>query len=325
MLSPVILSFSSVFSLLGTVLVIIAFGTNNWQEFRVNRTALLRKYTHDSESRPALSNLNQTAIFFDRTLGLFRECFPTDVPNGSGTYTDPMGNQCRNLIDYQIPEDSVVVRSYSYYQLIRMRKLKSLNDSSSDRRTLFSDMMRTCIGLYIVGLVVLSFCLLIGIRGCWRRHLSLIMMTGILLLFAISNESTLSALLLIAAVAVWHGVDYIERELIDRKPFYKTWPSILRQSTDISYGWSYMIAWIGIGFILISSILMLVAHRKMKEEEETEMDAKAVPYMIPSYHEKIMMMPYAHNYYGGYPQQMYGGSYGAPMTNGYYGYLNYGH
>uniref|UniRef100_A0A5S6Q0H9 Claudin n=1 Tax=Trichuris muris TaxID=70415 RepID=A0A5S6Q0H9_TRIMR len=300
MLSPVILSFSSVFSLLGTVLVVIAFGTNNWQEFRVNRTTLLRQYAQDSDIRPALSGLNQTAIFFDRTLGLFRECFPTDVPNGSGTYTDPMGNQCRNLVDYQIPEDAVVVRSYSYYQLIRMH------------------MMRTCIGLYIVGLLVLAFCLLVGVRGCWRRNLSLIMMTGIMLLFA--------TLLMIAAVAVWHGVDYIERELIDRKPFYKTWPSILRRSTDISYGWSYMIAWIGISFILISSVLMLVAHRKMKEEEQREMDSKTVPYIIPSYHEKIMMMPYTHNYYGGYPQQMYG-SYGVapPMTNSYYGYLNYGH
>ncbi|KAL1283721.1 hypothetical protein T4B_2254 [Trichinella pseudospiralis] len=295
--SPVTLSFSSVFSLLGSILIIIAFGTNNWQEFRVNRAAILKKYNQDPETRLALVMINQTDIYFSRTFGFFRECFPSEVPNGAGTYTDPLGSQCRNIQDYQIPEDSTVVSNYGYYQLIRMH------------------MMRTCVALYIVGIVFLSICLTSGIRGCWRRNSSLIMVTGILMLF--------SALFIIASIAIWHGIDYIQRELIDVMPFYKRWPTILNQYTDISYGWSYMVAWIGVGFILISSISMLVAQKKMKDEERRETEGKPLPYMMPAYHEKIMMVPYNQSMYG-YPHPMY--SYGAPtMANSYYGYLTYGH
>lgn len=47
-----------------------------------------------------------------------------------------------------------------------------------------SDLMRTTVAFYIVGLIFLFFCLMAGICGCWRRSPSLILTTGILLLFA---------------------------------------------------------------------------------------------------------------------------------------------
>lgn len=40
---------------------------------------------------------------------------------------------------------------------------------------------------------------------------------------------------------------------------------ILKDATSASeYGWSYIVAWVGIGFILISSVMMLIAYRTMK-------------------------------------------------------------
>ena len=36
--------------------------------------------------------------------------------------------------------------------------------------------------------------------------------------------------------------------------FFLTWPEILRANTSFSIGWSYIIAWIGIGVAFISSL-----------------------------------------------------------------------
>lgn len=39
---------------------------------------------------------------------------------------------------------------------------------------------------------------------------------------------------------------------------------ILKQTTTLNYGWSYIVSWVGIGFVLIASLLMLGAYRAMK-------------------------------------------------------------
>jgi len=93
-----------------------------------------------------------------------------------------------------------------------------------------------------------------------------------------------------------------------------------------------MISWIGIGFVLISSVLMLAAYRAMKEEEREEYEKKRSPYVMasPNYYDKgaaaqAAMVPYGYANYGGYayPAYSYGG-YGGNMGNNYYGYLTYG-
>jgi len=96
-----------------------------------------------------------------------------------------------------------------------------------------------------------------------------------------------------------------------------------------------MISWIGIGFILISSVLMLAAYRAMKEEEREEYEKKRSPYVMasPNYYDKsaaaqAAMMPYGYANYGGYayPAYSYGGygQQGMQAGNNYYGYLTYG-
>jgi len=314
MSSPLVLSLSTVFALVGIVLVAIAFGTNNWQEYKVNRAAILRAVATNNSQRLSLGqDLNRSSLYFDRTYGLFRECFPNQTPNEFGTYLSPLGATCVNIRDYQIPEDRSVIDIYSEPEKTRMH------------------LMRTTVAFYIVGLAFLFFCLFTGISGCWRRSPSLILTTGILLLFA--------TLFLAAAMAVWHGVDYLQREVIDRKPLdrfsggrlFKSWPAILKNATETSYGWSYMISWIGIGFVLISSVLMLAAYRAMKEEEREEYEKKRSPYVMasPNYYDKsgqAAMMPYGYANYGGYayPAYSYGGYGGAMGGNNYYGYLTYG-
>ncbi|VDO96170.1 unnamed protein product [Soboliphyme baturini] len=217
--------------------------------------------------------------------------------HGSGTYIDPLGSHCRNIQDYQIPEDAKVVSSYSYPQRTRMH------------------LMRACVAFYIVGLGFLFICLFTGISGCWRRSAMLILVTGILLLF--------STLFLAGSIAVWHGVDYLQKEVIGIDASFESIRKLINDNTMIGYGWSYMISWIGIGFILISSILMLAAYRAIREEERDEYDKKRMPYIMPNYYDKTAMMPYTYANYGyPYPTYGYSGAYGPP-GNSYYGYLTY--
>lgn len=300
MASPLVLSLSTVFALIGIVLVAIAFGTNNWQEYKVDRAKILAAIS----TNESLRKVNKKDIYFDRVYGLFRQCFPLQLPDDINSYNDPFGQNCVNVRDYRINTDDT-------------KSLDSLSDAERTRMHL----MRTCVAFYIIGLIFLFCCLLCGICGCWRRSASLILSTGILLLFA--------TLFLAAAMAVWHVVDYLQREVIDQPGFYKMWDPLLRANTEISYGWSYIIAWIGICCIFIASILMLFAYRAMKEEERDEFEKKRAPYMMSNYYDSknAMVSPYNYQTYGyaypGYSYPAYAQQ-GASAGNGYYGYLTYG-
>jgi len=180
-------------------------------------------------------------------------------------------------------------------------------------------LMRMTVAFYVVGLAFLALCLFTGIAGCWRRSGSLILTTGILLLFAV--------LFLAASMALWHGVDYLEREVLDVPPFYRSWEPLLKQTTTFNYGWSYIVSWVGIGFVLISSLLMLAAYRAIKEEEAEEYEKKhgGGAYLMPNYYDKsAAMMPYAYGTYAGYGAAAYPAAYYGNYGNGYYGYMTYG-
>jgi len=295
--SPLILSISTVFALMGIVLVAIAFGTNNWQEFKVDRKML---ETPDSGIRP--TDLGSKKIFYSRSYGLFKECFMGDEPNSADiqaqTSVGITGTSCMPVMDYQIPENKTITNTFSSNQWIHMHLIRSL------------------VAFYIVGLALLFLCLFTGLCGCWRRSANLILTTGVFLLF--------STLFLAAAMAVWHGIDYLAREVISANNFFLTWPEALKNNTKIDYGWSYMVSWVGIGFTLIASVLMLYAYRAMKAEEDDEYDKKRAPYMVANYYDKQALMPYS------YPQSAYAypaaAAYGYGQYGGYapYGYMSYG-
>jgi len=130
------------------------------------------------------------------------------------------------------------------------------------------------VAFYIIGLAFLFFYVVVAIFFCWQRNPSLLLTTGILL--------TCATLFLAAHMAVWHGVDNLQREVIDRKQtdrfsggqFFNTWPTYLKNATAVKYGWSYIICWIGIGLVLIASILTLAAYRAMKIEKRDEYEKK---------------------------------------------------
>ncbi|VDD87024.1 unnamed protein product [Enterobius vermicularis] len=172
--------------------------------------------------------------------------------------------------------------------------------------------------LYLLGLATFLVCSIFGMIGCWRRSTKIVLTTALLMLF--------SVMFLAGSMACWHLVNYLERHVLDVPSFYKSWEPILKQATKFSYGWSYIVSWAGIGFILLASTFMLLSYKKIKEEEERAVEVKHAPYMVSNYYDKTSaMVPYAYGTYGygagAYPP--YYGQYMNTLSNGYYGYMTY--
>ena len=55
---------------------------------------------------------------------------------------------------------------------------------------------------------------------------------------------------------------------------------VLKDASHVDYDWSYMIAWIGVGFALISSILFSCAAICLRREREKE-EAVNMQYLMP--------------------------------------------
>lgn len=71
--------------------------------------------------------------------------------------------------------------------------------------------------------------------------------------------------------------------------------------TDFYYGWSYIVAWIGIVQMFLASIMFLCAARCIRSEKRQE-NAKNMQYLMPVYSDK--RSPYGLNYAYAYPGQM---------------------
>jgi hypothetical protein len=83
MSSPVVLSISTIFALIGIVLAAIAFSTDNWIEYRVDRLPIYTQMKQNDSFRILMEQrVNRTFKYFDRSYGLFRVCFPGQVPTG---------------------------------------------------------------------------------------------------------------------------------------------------------------------------------------------------------------------------------------------------
>lgn len=55
---------------------------------------------------------------------------------------------------------------------------------------------------------------------------------------------------------------------------------ILRDNTDISYDWSFILAWLGVGWALLSAILFSGAAICLRSERDRE-EATNMQYLMP--------------------------------------------
>jgi len=266
------LSFGTVSGVVAAVLLAIAVGTDNWQYIKVDRMAIKMKLT---ESGISADDFNEEGRFFTRNKGLFKICYPEELPQGEMLFRSPLETQCRN-IDYHIFDDESDVTSFSDDMKIRLH------------------MARAMIALLIVSFFFFIVAFFTGIAGCWRRSPGNVAATAILMLFA--------CLFAGGAMGLFHGVEYYETEKIATLPYRMAWNDTLKENSNIFYDWSYLLAQIATGMSFLSFILFLGGSQCMQKEQQSE-QTKQMQYMMPVYPQKAQYAGYGYNYGYNYPPQ----------------------
>jgi len=300
--SAVTLAFATIFSLVAVALLAIAFSTDNWITITVKRSELKDNISKLADQLGKTKEevetvLKESPLYFTRTRGLFRECYPgeksedpekTSSPLGDRVqlYMSPVETWCRNL-EYYIPDEKDFTKNLGKEEMTRIH------------------MSRAMVALFIVGFFFMFVSFTAGIRGCWKTSPSNITASAILMLIA--------CLFSAGGMGLWHGVEHWERNKIttpsDTELYTQSWPQDLKDNTEFKYEWSYIVSWIGVGLALISSILFSLAAVCIRTDKERE-DAMNMQYLMPVYHQKQQAQPYGPYGYAAYPGPYYGSQYG---------------
>ncbi|KAH9365433.1 hypothetical protein HPB48_010139 [Haemaphysalis longicornis] len=203
------------------------------------------------------------------------------IPTPVETFMSPVQTDCVN-VNYYIPEDEQ-------------------SDHFSEQRWERMHMARSVVALFIISFFFAFLSFFTGIAGCWKRSNSNIIATGLL--------QILAALTVAGAMGLWHGVEYYDfKKLHDNMSVY-SWPAILRRKgvTEFAYGWSYMLAWVGVGTSLLTGILFLASARCLRREKKAD-QAKNMQYLMPVYPDK--RQPYGYAAYPGPYAYHHGQQYG---------------
>ncbi|CAG9094509.1 unnamed protein product [Plutella xylostella] len=217
----------------------------------------------------------------------YAQRFHSREPGAVEIYLSPVETHCMN-VDYFIPDEN--------------NETKGLSDDAMNRL----HMARSTVALFMVAFLFLFVAFWTGVVGCWRRSPGNITATAILML--------VTCLLAAGAMALWHGVEFYEKEKVVGEEYYQQWPNILRDNARVWYDWSYMVAWCGVGLALLSAILFSSAAICLRGERERE-EALNMQYLMPVYPQK---QQYA---YAGYPPpQAYPGPYYHGSQYGPYNY-----
>ncbi|XP_018008431.1 uncharacterized protein LOC108666125 isoform X2 [Hyalella azteca] len=262
--SAITLSLATICAVVSVALLAIAFGTDNWQYIKVNRVEIEKQLVGSSITP---DNFLNVGLYYTRTKGLFRVCYPEELPNGERLYLSPVETQCQN-IDYHIFDEDSDVTSFSDDEMARLH------------------MARSMIALFIVSFFFVFVAFFTGVAGCWRRSPGNVASTAILML--------LSCLFAAGGMGLWHGVEYYEEERIRTAPFRGSWDDLLVSGTISVYDWSYFLAWIGVGWALISTLLFFGASVCLRSEGELE--DKNMAYIMPVYPQKQQYPTYGYGY-----------------------------
>lgn len=285
--SAVTLSLATITGIIAAALLSIAFSTDNWLYTEVKRAQIQQYAAKHTEQSHLIDQMNSKYYYYTRTQGLFRICYPKERPPTVETYLSPVETHCMN-IDYFIPDEENQTRDFSDDSMARLH------------------MGRSVIALFMVAFLAIFSAFWTGVVGCWRRSPGNITATAILMLFA--------CLLSAGGMGLWHGVEYYEKEKIVGEEYYQQWSNVLKDNSLISYDWSYVVAWVGVGWSLISAILFSAAAICLRGERMRE-EAMNMQYLMPVYPQK---QQYA---YAGYPAPA---AYPGPYYHGsQYGPYNY--
>jgi len=291
--STAALTFATFAALSGIVLVAVGFGNSSWREYTVDDTKALWETKYNK------SIVGTSDFFYNRTVGFFKRCFPNDYPsdNQKVTWTkSPLGNECTDV---------------KYNEEIK-------GSQQDDDEQLYIHLKRLYLALYVVGLFLCFLSILTLLSGCSRSSHPLVFTTAVLLLFASG--------FIAAGIGCWHKFIALDEYALKTDPHVQSWPEAVIKATVFTYGWSYIVAWIGVGLLLIGSIIMFVAGCFLRSEEgdlydvDKEMvDNRALVAVHPS------MYPYDKSIYASPQAMTMGYPYGGGNPYAQAGYANYGY
>jgi len=276
--SAVTLSLATIAGVVSAALLAIAVGTDNWQFTLVDRVLIESQIVNSSIDPDQFSS---SGIYFTRTQGLFRVCYPEAVPKKDGLHLSPVETKCE-YIDYHIFDEDADTTLLQGDEMTRLH------------------LARTLVALFVVAFFFLLLAFFTGVAGCWRRSVGNVAATAFLMLTACIFAG--------AAMAVWHTVEYYEAELRVH-PHMGSWDELLKAESHTVYDWSYFVAWIAVGWSLMSSLLFFGASVCLNSESNRH-EAKNMPYAVAVYPQKAQYPAnYGYNYGYQYPPPQYAGHY----------------
>lgn len=229
---------------------------------------------------------------FTRNRGIFRECYP----NG----TDLVFQSADDVVDYNCFHIS--------YQL---------NPDFSTEYNARIHLMRCHMAFFILAIVFFLTAYVFGaVVCCWRRS-KWAYCAGFCAYFA--------AFCTAAAIAFFHGAEYLERNKIrDTPEFYNNWDPSLKTATTRTYRWSYIVGWVAMGVAALAATLYAVAGcyigAERYEDKEYLEKRRGRDYGYPAYDNRAYPMELGYPDPYACPQPMRNPYAGAPYYPGPYIY-----
>lgn len=289
--SVVTLCVATITALTAVAFVGIAFSTDNWTHVSVDRAELVDQRL---ELEIEGGDLERDYRFFDRVQGIFRVCFPhEEKPLDENLYLNPVEEWCFNN-DYHV--------KLLEYGLLPKRVTRN--------GELWFHLARSAIAGFALYFMWTGIACVMGFLGCWRASGDHLVSTASLLLLAFLCGG--------AGMGLWHGAKFYEMEkVLDASlNFYPIWPEYIKDRTQFTVGWSYIVCWVGLGLTLVASILFALAAicirgdlREMEHEEMMVKMKQAYPSLAGTInaHPSYMIAPdqlSLNGYYpAGYPVQ----------------------
>jgi len=213
------------------VFLSVSFGTDHWLEFRVDRSKFSPTLRDRSTKDVKLARYTHT-----RDRGVFRECYPgNDTQFLDNAQADVVDSYCFN-IQYNQPDD--------------------VTNPSGDYLTRLH-LSRCFLAFYILAITLFVLGYVFGLILCCLRVSRWAYVAGLC--------SYTASFATAAAIAFFHGVEYIERNNLDdpsrpeEQQFYPLWEPEVQANTDRQYGWSYALGWVGMILAALTATLYSLA------------------------------------------------------------------
>lgn len=266
------------------VFMAVSFGTDYWLQHDVQRDKLTLQ-------ERASTDLAANKYTHSRYRGLFRECFPGNDTAFLDKAEGLVDGYCFN-VKYELPDNR---NNYSDDFVVRIH------------------LLRLFLAFYIVALVFFVAAFVFGLILCCWRISRWAYVAGLC--------AYIGAFSLAAAIAFFHGAEYLERNKITEAEFYKQWSTTIKDATRRSYGWSYALGWVGMILAAFTATFYSLAgcyitsqryEDRERLEKESHRSIRDYPIaMEPMYamEDPYMVKPYAvQSPYAAYPRA-YNGPY----------------